>query len=286
MAYNTGTSPTLAELITAKFIPQMFSLKVFDHTQSNLIVASRCNLEFRSILSKGSVVNIPFMSEIGATEVTPGTEPTPQDATGTPGSITINQWKESTIEVSDMSQIENMPDYLDKAAISISYAVLKAVDTEVGARFSALGGSTQANSDGDTMTDATILALMEYLDSGDVPDDGTRSFIGDPSMKVDMLGIDKFIRNDYVRQPVVATGQFGQIYNMSVFITNNLTASTTGNYGVMMHRDALGVVIQRNVRSQAVVQAWKFRTMLIADVIWGSNELRDTFGRSFYTRSS
>lgn len=285
MAYNTGTDPTLAELITGKFIPEMFSLQVLDHVQSNLIVVGRTNQTFRDQLRMGYKVSIPVMSEIVATEVTPGTEPTVRDAVGTAETITVDKWYESSIEISDMEDVQDPVDYLAKAGKSTSYAVVKKIDTDVGALFSTLGGGTQANSDGDTLTDATILALMEYLDLGDVPDNGERSIIANPSTKVDMLNIDKFIRNDYVRQPVVATGQFGQIYNMSFFITNNLTPASTGKYGVMMHRDALGVVIQRSMRSRLVPKPWEFVTKLITDAIWGEDELRNTFGRSFYTRS-
>ncbi len=285
MAYNTGTTPTLAELITAKFIPERFSLEVLNHTQSNLVVVNRTNQNFREQLNMGYKVSIPVMSEIAATEVTPGTEPTVRNAAGTAVSITVDKWFESTIEISDMEDIQDPVDYLSKAAISTSYAVAKKIDTDVGALFSTLGGATQANSDGDTLTDKTILDLMEYLDLGDVPDNGERSLIVNPSSKVDMLGIDKFVRNDYVRNPVIATGQFGQIYNMFVFITNNLSAASVGKYGVMMHRDAIGVVIQNQIRSRLIPKPWEFVTKLITDAIWGEDELRNTFGRSFYTRT-
>lgn len=286
MAYNAGTDPTLTELITGKFIPEVFSKKVIDHTQSNLVVVSHCNTDWQDDLRLGYKVSIPVMSEITATEVTPGSEPTPASAVGTAESITVDKWYEATIEVSEMSDIENKVSYLDAAAKSCGYAISKKIDTDVGALFSTLAGDSVYGSDGQTLTDDIILALMEYLDEGDVPDDGNRSLISDPSSKVDLLKIDKFIRNDYVRNPVVATGKFGDIYNMGVFITNNLTSTTVGNYGVMMHKDAIGVVIQRKVRARRIPKPWEFTIKYTADAIWGEDEIRDTFGKSFYTRSS
>lgn len=285
MAYNTGTDPTLAELITAKFIPEKFSKDVIETAKSNLVIANRVNTRYRGDLRDGYKVSIPVMAAVSDSEVTPGTEPTPQDAAGTPVSITIDKWREATIEISDMANIEDIVGYLTEAAKECSYTISKRVDTTLGALFSALASSVVQGSDGQTLTDDIILALMEYLDEGDVPEDD-RSIITDPSNKVDLLSIDKFVRNDYVRNPVIPTGKFGDIYNMGVFFTNNLTAATTGNYGVMLHRNALGLVIQKEPRSQVVVQANKFRTLLIVDVIFGVGELRDTFGKSFYTRSS
>jgi hypothetical protein len=284
MAYNDGTDPTLAELITAKFIPEMFSKNVIMHTKSNLVVASNVNTSYRSDLRKGYKVSIPVLTEVTDTEVTPGTVPTPRDAATTPVSITVDTWREASVEISDMANIEDIAGYLDSASESCAYRIAKRVDTSLGALFSALSSGVAYGSDGQTLTDDIVLALMQTLDEGDVPEDN-RCIITDPSNKVDLLKIDKFVRNDYVREPVVATGKFGNIYNMGVFITNNLTATTTGNYGVMMHKDALGLVIQNSPRSQAIHIAQEFRTLVIVDVIFGCGELRDTFGKSFYTRA-
>jgi len=285
MAYNTGTDPTLAELITAAYVPQRYSKNVIMHVQSNLVVASRVNTTYQKDLRYGYVVNIPTVNEVTDAEVTPGTAPTPVNAAGTPVTITVDKWRESTVEISDMANIEDPVGYLDKAAKSCAYRIVKRVDTALGALFSTLFSSVPYGSDGQTMTDDIILAVMENLDEGDVPEDD-RSIIVDPSTKSDLLKIDKFVRNDYGAGNVVATGKFGNIYNMGVYITNNLTAATTGNYGVMMHRDALALVMQENPRSQMVRIVEEFRTLFIVDVIYGVGELRDTFGQSFYTRSS
>ena len=285
MAYNTGTDPTLAELITAKFIPEKYSKDVIMHTQSALVIAESVNHEYQPDLTYGSVVNIASFSEGSDTEVTPGTEPTPVDSAGTPASLTVNKWRQVTHEISKMSKIQSYADYFDKAAQSQAYVLAKRVDTELGALFSTLAGSSVYGSDGQTMTDDIILAIIETLDEADVPADN-RFIIGDPSMRVDMLKIDKFVRTDYVRDGVVASGQIGMIYNMPVKITNNLTAATTGNYGAILHRDALGVVIQSNPTSQIIPMPWKFITRITTDVIFGVAELRDTFGKAFYTRKS
>lgn len=284
MAYNTGTVPTLAEEITGNFIAPVYSKNVLMHVMSNLVVASAVNTEYRSDLRFGNMVYIPVMSEVTTAEVTPGTESTAINAVGTPVSITVNKWRVAAIEESEMMNIEDHVGYLEKAAQSCGYAIAKDVDTALGALFSTLGGSSVYGADGQTLTDDIVLALMEYLDAGDVPQDD-RCLIADPSSKGDLLRIDKFVRNDYVRQPVVATGQFGTIYNMKVLITNNLTATTTGNYGAMLHKDALGLVLQKDPYTQRIPMPWVHKTKYQTKVIYGVGELRDTFGRAFYTRA-
>ncbi len=286
MAYTADSAsvPTLAELITAKYIPDMFSKNVIMSVQSKLVVANAVNTEYRSDLRQGYKVNIPLMSEVGISEVVPGTVPTPTNVAGTPTSITVDEWNKASVEIQDMANIQDIVGYLDKAAQGCGYAVAKEVDNDLGALFSTLGGSVYGSAN-QTLSDDIVLACMEYLDEGDVPDDD-RAIICDPSSKVDLLKIDKFVRNDYVRNPVVATGKFGDIYNMRVLITNHLTATGTSHYACMLHRDAIGLVIQREPRSQMVVMPGQFRTLFIVDIIYGQAVLRTTFGKAFYTRLS
>ena len=284
MAYNSGSDPTLAELITAKFIPEVFSKDTLMHVKSNLVCANLFNTDWKNDLRMGYKVSIPVFSEVSTTEVTPGTEPTVADAaSGTPASITVDNWYEASVEISDLMKIEQNADYLKGAAEACAYAIAKKIDTSIGVLFSTLGGSSVYGSDGQTFSDDIFIDLVETLDEADVPDDGKRSLIGDPSMRADMLKIDKFVRTDYVRE-TVTNGKIGQLYNVGVYITNNLTATTTGNYGVLAHRDAIGVVIQKEPRSRIWDLGYKFIQKIIVDSAWGADEIRDTFGKSFYTR--
>lgn len=284
-----ANDPTLAEMKTGAFIGEIYSKNAIMHTMSNLVVTKCVNHDYRSELQKGAKIWIPVFSEVSSGAVTAGTELTAQDAVNaTPKSITVDQWYGVRIEESEMETVQDHVGYLEKAAQSCGYAIAKTVDTALGALFSGLGGYTADayGTDGQTLSDDIILALMETLDEGDVPDDGTRVIITDPSNKSDLLKIDKFVRNDYVKNPVVQTGQFGNIYNMKVLITNNLTAASTGNYGVMMHRDALGAIIQKEPYVQRVPMPWEHQIIYQVKVLYGVGELIDGFGVPFFTRSS
>ena len=160
MAYNAGTSPTLAELITGKVIPLTYSKDVLMHVMSNLVVGKCVNTSYRKDLTMGSTVNIPVWSEVSTTEVTPGTEPTATNPVGTPTSITVDKWREATVEISDMSKIEELGMYMDKAAEAAAYAVSKYVDTTLGALFSTLGGSSVYGADGQTFDDLPLLCRI------------------------------------------------------------------------------------------------------------------------------
>jgi len=286
MAYNTGSDPTLAELITSKFVPEIFSKDVFMHTKSNLVTVNAFNTTYKSDLKKGSKVWIPLFSEGSATEVTPGTEPTASDlANATAASVTVDNWFLTAAEVSDLIQTESEADYLKGAAESCSYSILKKVDTSVGVLFSTLASSSVYGSDGQTFSDEIFRALVEGLDEQDIPDED-RVLIGDSSTKRDLLDITKFMSTDYVKTPVVATGVVGQLYNAKVLITNNLTQCSVGNYGCYAHKNAIGIAIQKNPRSRVYDMGYKFITKIIVDCAWGADVTRTTFGKSFYTRKT
>ncbi len=283
MAYNTGSDPTLAELITSKFVPEVFSKEALMHTMSRLVCVNAFNTSWRNQLVKGYKVNIPVFSEGSATEVTPGTEPTAQDLRGSAVAITVDQWYEASAEISDLIEIEQQADYMSGAAKSCGYQIQKKIDTTTNALFSTLSSSSVHGADGQTFTDKIFRALVQTLDESDVPDDD-RSLIGDASTKADLLDIPKFISVDYVKTPAVPAGMVGQLYGCSCYFTNNLTAATTGSYGVYAHKDAIGIVLQKTPRSRIWDMGYKFITKIIVDAAWGVGEIRDTFGKAFYTR--
>ena len=284
MAYNDGSDPTLAALISRYFVPSVYSKDVLMHTMSNLVCASAFTHRYENDLTIGSTCYIPVMTEGTATEVTPGTEAVSQDASTTGASITIDQWWYHAAEISPLAKIEEKADYMANAAKSSAYVILKKIDTTVGALFSSLTTASGAyGSDGQTFTDEIFRGLVQNLDEADVPDE--RFLIGDPSTKYDMLGIDKFVRGDYINGTPTSNGKFGVLYNANVFITNNLTATTTGNYGVYSHPDAIAVAIQKNMSAKYHDLGWKFIHKVITDAAWGVSEIRDTFGQAFYTRA-
>jgi hypothetical protein len=286
MAYNTGSDPTLAELITAKFIPEMYSKDVFMATRSNLVALSAFNTSFRKQLTKGSKVWIPVMTEGSTTEVTPGTESVASDLLSTAVSITIDNWRYAASEVSKLIQIEDIADYLNKSAEQNGVDLQKYIDTSVGVLYSTLASSSVYGQDGQTFTDEIFRALVEGLDELDIPDEN-RVLIGDSSTKRDMLDIEKFISNNYKSGEPVVTGKIGELYGCKVLKSNNLTAATTGNYGVYAHRDAIGIVIQSEPSVNVYNLGWKFiEARIVADAAWGADVIRTTFGKAFYTRKS
>jgi len=200
--------------------------------------------------------------------------------------LTINQYFGAKHPIDTMSRRQSEVDLYSVAEEENAYAVRKKIDTTVCDLFSTLNGDSVAGADGSAWTDDVLIAAVEKLDENDAPFEN-RVWISDPSVKADILKIDKFVRMDYSAGDVVPTGTFRKdIYGAPLLTTNNLTAVTngTGSYGVYAHKDAIAIVIAENLESFQEIQKTKHQVVLETDALWGVIELRDTFGYPIYTR--
>lgn len=250
---------------------------------------------WRAMLAKGDVLHIPVMTTLSATDVdVTVTAAIPADVsttfTTTTETLTIDKWKKVVIQIDDSTKKQTqIPALLESRQKSASYAIEKTIDTDVNGLFSGLYSSLGTyGSDGQTFTDDILIALMEVLDEADVPRE-QRSLVGDPSMLADCYKIDKFMNFDYAKTLMGGMGGFrGTVvaYNLPVYVTNNLTAATTGAYGVLIHKEAIGLAIQMplDVEKDRVPSAAS--DLIYLRCCWGADELRDVFGYSFYTRKS
>jgi len=253
------------------------------------------NTTWAAMLKLGDSLKIPVMTALTAsvvdTTVTAAINATNVQTTfgTTAESITIDHWYECPVQIDDSVRVQSqVTNLLEIAADNASFALEKQIDAQVHVLFSGLGGysGTAYGSDGQTFSDDILIALMETLDEGDVPREN-RSLVGDPSTLADCYKIDKFVNYDYTRDPLGGQGPFkGTItqYGLPLYITNHLTATTTGNFGALLHRDAIGLVIQDGPTVAKARVESAASDLIYIRTIWGEDELRDTFGIPFYTR--
>jgi len=293
MAWPSDRRPD--DALTGEFVEEVWSAKIINHVRSYLVCANVVNTDWRPMLAKGDVLHIPVMTELTASVVDPtvtaainGTNV--QTTFGTTAeTLTIDKWYEVPVQIDDsVKKQTQVPGLLEKAANNGAYAIEKVLDTDVNSLFSTLNGSSVYGSDGQTFTDDILIALMEALDEADVPRE-YRSLVGDPSMLADCYKIDKFMNFDYSTNPLGKQGGYrGSVaaYELPVYVTNNLTAASTGSYGVLIQREAIGLVIQDPLDIEKSRVAAAASDLIYVRCLWGADELRDSFGIPFYTRKA
>jgi len=215
--------------------------------------------------------------------------------TTTTASISIDRWDQAIIQIDDSVKVQTQaPAFYAQKASDAAYAIEKVVDTSVNTLFASLASAVYG-SDGQTFTDDILVAMMEVLDEADVPR-SDRAIIADPSMLADCYKIDKFMSYDYGKNPLghipseAGTGGYrGTIvaYNLPLYITNNLVApASAGAYGALLHKDAIGLVIQSAPSIEKDRSAAAASDLLYVRCLSGDAIVRDTFGYCFYTRKA
>ena len=273
-------------LDTNTFIPKEYSRNVLMALKSKLVVVPTVNHSYESEIQMGNILYIPQSQVITATEVTAGTEGVIKDPTTTGKTLTIDKWFEAPAVVDYMSRRQSHVDPVAVSEVESAYAIAKKIDSTLCDLFSELNGGTVRGSDGSKWTDDILIAAVEEVDEADIPEEN-RAWIGDPSTRADIMGIDKFVKADYFAGDAIPTGQFRKnIYGAPLYITNNLTAvsSGTGSYGVYKHRDALAIAIQENMDVDRVEQPLKHQITINTTALWGVAEIRDLGGVAIYTR--
>jgi len=267
------------------FIPKMYSMNVLKAVKHKLVVVPIVNHAYEAELVRGDAINIPVTNVVTATEVTIGTEGTIKDPfTEDEVTLTVNKYYEAPVVVDYMSRRQSQVDLVGNAVEESAYAISKIMDYTLCELFDALSDGGGYGTDGSAVTDDVLIDAVEELDSADVPEEN-RSWVFDPSVKADLLTIDKFVRMDYFAGDTIPTGAFRKdVYGAPVLITNNLVASTTGNIGAYLHKDALAIVIQENLTVDRVEQPLKHQLTINTTALWGVIELRDTFGCEILTR--
>jgi len=287
MAWPTDRKPT--DALTAEFVPQIWSARVINHVRSNLVALQVCDTTWKEVLAKGDKVWIPVMTTLAASDVdvtTAATLTAASRAFGTTAEyIEIAYWKENPVMIDDSSAVQtHVGGLLDKAADNAAYGLEKAIDTTANTLFQSLT-NTWLGTDGQTFTDDLYISLIEGLDEADVPRKD-RSLVVDPSTIADIYKIDKFMTFDYSKSPFTTEGYVGRInaYQTPVYITNNLSATTTGAYGALLHKEAIGVVLQSEMKVEKWREPTRHSDVINISCFYGADVLRSTFGAQFYTR--
>jgi len=275
---------------TAGFIPEVWSNIFIDAAKKELVCFDAVDHSWEKDLAYGDTVNIGVTNHVTATEVVVGTKASALNPiSGAKIQLIMDQWYEAPIDIDTMSKRQTQIDPEALARDEGEYSIRVEIDSTVAALFSLLNNSSVQGSDGDEITDDLLIDIMELLDENDVPRDGNRFLILDPSGVADMMKYDKFVSNQYVSQAgAVENGTVMNghpVYGCAVRVTNNLSSATTGNYCVMLHRKAIAAAVQMELPWSEWYKA-EHQIRIQYEALWGVLETRDAYGIPFYSRKA
>lgn len=278
------------------FVPELWSDEVIAAYKSNLVIANLVK-RMSHVGKKGDVLHIPKPVRGSATLKGEESEVTLIQAGAERDlNITINRHFEYSRLIEDLAEVQALPSLRAFYTEDAGYALARAIDTDLadladnlsqkyfmdsGAGLAAWANNTTAVAPADVFSDQGFREAIEILDNADVPMDN-RFLVVPPSVKKDILGIDRFNSSDFVDGRPVENGLIGEIYGVKIYITTNLKEidSDGGSSnrivgGFLAHKDAFALVEQMGVRMQTQYKQEYLADLMTADTLYGVAELRD-----------
>ncbi len=209
--------------------------------EKKLVFAANVDRRQEAELRRGQIVKMGRIGDLSYAAKTEG------------GAISYETFKEveDTLEIDTFGYAAFAIEDVVKPMISlnlvnlympkIGYALGKQVDTDLAGQ---VDDSTISQTVGTMATGLTydnIVRSDQYLNDGDVPDDG-RVIIISNAEKANWLKMDQFINRDYQE---IRSGLLGSVLNYPILVSNNTDGdNTNGHDNVMLHKSAIMLAIQ------------------------------------------
>ena len=299
---------TVDNTSAATFIPEIWSDEVIAAYQKSLVLANLVK-KISMTGKKGDTIHIPKPVRGDAHAKAENTAVTIQNATESEVLVTIDKHFEYSRFIEDITEAQALASLRQFYTGDAGYALAKQVDTDLFNLGKSLGdgdGSDWTHSasyyidastgltayaadtvaSADVFTDAGFRALIQKMDDADVPMDN-RCLVVPPSIRNEIMGIERYSSSDFVDGRVVNNGQIGNLYGIDVFVTSNcpvIEAAADNSAGgdvkaaMLLHKDTLVMAEQMGVRSQTQYKQDFLATLYTADTLYGVKALRPDSG--------
>jgi N4-gp56 family major capsid protein len=292
----------------AKFIPELWSDEIVAAYKKNLVLANLVN-KMPMTGKKGDTLHIPKPTRGSASTKAAETQVTLQAATEGEVIVTVDKHYEYSRLIEDITEAQALASLRKFYTDDAGYALSKQVDDDLFALGKSLGdgdgsdwthsGSFYMDATGgltayaedtvaaaDVFSDAAFRAAIQQLDDNDVPMEN-RFIVVPPSVRNDIMGIDRYQSSDFVDGRGVNNGQIGQLYGIDVYVTSNCpvietaannTAGGAVKAGILGQRDAMVLAEQVGVRSQTQYKQEYLATLFTSDMLYGTKVIRPESG--------
>lgn len=283
-AYPTGNELTVT--VTDPALLEFWDAEALEAAYSEAVIAKSERVVFETSNGKkfGDVYHFTELAAFTTNAVGADGGVTNQSITHTNRNVTIDQWRDVTVTVSDRSKIQSSLEYGEIIARNAGKAIAENLDTALFGNHSSitganqLGGTTaetvEAMSD-DLATEANII-----LDDLKVPQKDRTWFFA-PRSKWQLLKMDKFVdaHRTGKEKGAQTTGLIGELYGSDVLSSALIvsTGSPAVRKNLYLHRQCMAMVMERNLNMEKLARVSKADTWS-ADVLYGEATIRNDWG--------
>lgn len=266
-------------------IPEIWSPRMNQFYRANLKAAAFFEDWSEDVAGGGDVIHVPNITEMTANNKSVGSEVTLSNPTETKIDLTINTHKHVAFVIEDAvaSKIKSSYRAQETYAKNAAFTVAATLEDAIIALFN---GFTQIVGDSSTaLNDSNIRQAIAYLDVANVPSEDRVFFLHPNVIWKQLMGIDKFtlVQNTKGADPVVK-GAVGMLYGIPVVASSRLAVTTGHRDGALAHKSAIAYATANvaggidKIRMQTAYLLEYLGTLVVADIIFGVIENRDTSG--------
>ena len=249
------------------FIPELWADGIYRYFEKSLVFKPFFDDYSSLVQGKGDTINIPTIQEVAVSTKTENAGVAYSVNTETSISLLIDQHKYAAKLFEDIAMIQSNEVLFDKYARSMAYGLAKAVDTHIMEELDAMG-TTQSLAADNSMSNADVETALGTLMSNDIPKEECAFFVN-PLIYADLMNSKAFVAapnspanyatsgalgnivpTGFADNSVMQTGNVGVLFGIPVFTTSIIptTASTGTEVGYLVHKSAIAVAVQQEIR--------------------------------------
>lgn len=274
MSLDKDTAQGAAVTVTtaASYIPELWNPELIKARENKLVMAKHVMAVRPEALKYGDTVNIPRLSNETALDKSAETAVTYTATTESSVTLTINKHKYVAKLIEDIAEVQSKYDQFSNFRDKISFALADVVDSDILALTGIANsvGTASSNATTGVISKSEILKGIRFLDNANVPQED-RFIVVDAYGREDLLNIDDFIRYDAGGKApsAIINGEIGEIYGLKVLFSNNVYNAASVAYGMIFHKDAFALALQRGIRVKTEYSVDYIGTKMVGDEIYG-----------------
>lgn len=181
----------------AVFIPTIIAQKALGRLPSYLNLARTVSKDTDWTTAKeGETIRVPVRGAVVANDKTAGSNFTKQNPTATDVYVTMDQHKEVTLAIDDVTKVlqnqNTQAGYAEDGAIALA----EALETSLCQLHASISATRSFDATSESTIDTSMLAIRKYFVDQKVPKTEARYFYCDASVFNALLGVDKYTRMD------------------------------------------------------------------------------------------
>tara|TARA_R110002012_G_scaffold303342_1_gene505066 strand:+ start:380 stop:1261 length:882 start_codon:yes stop_codon:yes gene_type:complete len=277
MAYTAFSGDTTRGTQLDVFIPELWADGVYRYFEKQLVLKPFFDDYSSLVKGAGDTLHIPTVQEVATATKAVNTGVAYSVATETDIDLAVDQHIYAAKLFEDLAMIQSNEQLFDKYAQSMAYGLAKAVDTKIEALLQTIG-TNQDLAANNSMSNADVETALGTLISNDIPADECAFFVN-PLIYADLLNAKAFVAAGSstgvgfgADNAAMNTGLVGNLFGIPV-MTSSLIPTTSSDgieVAYLVHKSAIAVAVQQDIRVQSEYSVDYLGTKVVADIIYGA----------------